>query len=163
MEQLHLTECQTTTTPPLPNNTPYTQFVTAHWKSINYSHNNKRLHFHSLTTHDPSTASQETSGCPAAIPHCSAFHYLKQPMSTTTTQLHSTLQLATPPTTSSSIGQQLLLVSHFRTVYPLHKGLHFLHEVSTTQLLPSNYTTSTNHLQGGIQHDYLHRHLQPEE
>ena len=26
MEQLHLTEYQTTTTPPLPNNTPYTQF-----------------------------------------------------------------------------------------------------------------------------------------
>ena len=29
MEQLHITEYQTTTTPPLPNNTPYTQFFTA--------------------------------------------------------------------------------------------------------------------------------------
>ena len=73
-----------------------------HLKSINCSHNNKQLHFHNLTTHDPSTASQETSGCHTTIPHCSAFHYLKQPMSTTTTQLHSTLQLATTPATSSS-------------------------------------------------------------
>ena len=73
-----------------------------HLKSINYSHNNKQLHFHNLTTHDPSTASQETSGCHTTIPHCSAFHYLKQPMYTTTTQLHFTLQLATTPTTPSS-------------------------------------------------------------
>ena len=73
-----------------------------HWKSINYSHNNKQLHFHNWTTHDPFTASLETSGCPTTIPHCSAFHYLKQPTSTTTTQLRSTLQLATTPTTSSS-------------------------------------------------------------
>ena len=29
MEQLHITEYQTTTTPPLPNNTPYTQFFNA--------------------------------------------------------------------------------------------------------------------------------------
>ena len=72
------------------------------WKSINYSHNNKQLHFHNWATHDPSSASLETSGCPTAIPHCSAFHYLTQPTSTTTTQLHSTLQLATTPTTSSS-------------------------------------------------------------
>ena len=29
MDQLHITEHQTTTTPPLPDNTPYTQFFTA--------------------------------------------------------------------------------------------------------------------------------------
>ena len=29
MDQLHISECQTTTTPPLPDNAPYTQFFTA--------------------------------------------------------------------------------------------------------------------------------------
>ena len=43
MEQLHLTEYQTTTTPPLHNNTPYAQLLTL--KSTNYSHYNKQFHF----------------------------------------------------------------------------------------------------------------------
>ena len=155
MDQLHITEYQTTATPPLPDNTPYTQIFTLHWKSINYSHNNKQLHFHNWTTHDPFTAPLETSGCPTTIPHCSAFHFLRQPTSTTTTRLHSTLRLATTPTTSSSN-----YIPHCRTISPLHQRLHFLHDVSTTELLPP---TSTDHLQGGLRHDYLHRQLQPEE
>ena len=96
MDQLHITEYQTTTAPPLPTTFPTLNFSLHLHKSINYSHNNKLLHWHNWTTHDPFTAS------PTTTPHCSAFHYLKQPTSTTTTRLHSTLQLATTPTTSSS-------------------------------------------------------------
>ena len=71
MDQLHITEHQTTTTPPLPDNTPYTQFsLHLHLKSINYSHNNKLLHWHNWTTRDPFTASLETFGCPTTTPHC---------------------------------------------------------------------------------------------
>ena len=103
MDQLHITENQTTTAPPLANNIPYTHFsLHLHLKSTNYSHNNKLLHWHNWTTHDPFTASLEIFGCHTTIPHCSAFHYLKQPTSTTTTRLHSTQQLATTTTTSSS-------------------------------------------------------------
>ena len=71
-----------------------------HLKSINYSPYNKQLHFRNLTTHYPFTASQETSGRRATIPHCSASHYLKQPMCTTTTQHQCALQLATTTPTS---------------------------------------------------------------
>ena len=71
-----------------------------HLKGINYSHNNKQLHVHNLTTHDPFTASQETSGCHATIPHCSVSHYLRQPMFTTITQLHCTPQPTTTTPTS---------------------------------------------------------------
>ena len=94
MDQLHITEHQTITT--------LSFSLHSHLKRINYSHNNKQLHWHNWTRRDPFTASLETLGCLTTTLHCSAFHDLKQPTSTTTTRLHSTLQPATTPTTSSS-------------------------------------------------------------
>ena len=104
MDQLHITEYQTTTSPPLPDNTPYTQLFTA-----------LTLEEYQLLSQQQATPlSQLDDTRPIhCIPgdlrtprynstHCSAFHYLKQPKSTTTTRLHSTLRLATTPTTSSS-------------------------------------------------------------
>ena len=100
MDQLHITERQTTATPPLPDNTPYTQFFTA-----------LTLEEYQLLSQQQATPLAQldytrpihcTPGDLRMPPHCSAFHYLKQPTSTTTTRLHSTLQPATTPTTSSS-------------------------------------------------------------
>ena len=96
MDQLHITEYQTTTTPPLPDNTPYTQFFTAYTGRVSTT----------LTTTSNSTFATGLhtthSLHPWRPPHCSAFHYLKQPTSTTITRLHSTLRLATTPKTLSS-------------------------------------------------------------
>ena len=103
MDQLHIKEHQTTTTPPLPDNTPYTQFFTALTLE----------EYQLLSQQQPTPLAQLDYTRPI---HCipgdlrmprynstrTAFHYLKQPTSTTTTRLRSTLQLATTPTTSSS-------------------------------------------------------------
>ena len=103
MDQLHITEHQTTTTPPLPDNTPYTQFFTAlTLEEYQLLSQQQATPLAQLDCTRPFAASLETFGCPATTLHCSAFHYLTQPTSTTTTRLHSTLQLATTPTTSSS-------------------------------------------------------------
>ena len=103
MDQLHITERQTTATPPLPHNIPYTQFFTAFTlEEYQLLSQQQATPLAQLDYTRPFTASLEIFGCPTTIPHCSAFHYLKQPTSTTTTRLHSTLQLATTPTTSSS-------------------------------------------------------------
>ena len=83
MDQLHITEHQTTTTPPLPD-TPYTQFFTA------------------LTLEEYQLLSQQQATPLAQLDYTRPIHYLMQPTSTTTTRLHSTLQPATTPTTSSS-------------------------------------------------------------
>ena len=77
-----------------------------HLKSINYSCNSKQLHFHNLTTHDPSLASLlETSGCHTTIPHCSAFHEAAYYHTLHTTTGNNSNYVIT----QLQIGQQLVL------------------------------------------------------
>ena len=100
MDQLHITEHQTTTTPPLPDNTPYTQFFTA-----------LALEEYQLLSHQQATPlaqldyTQPIYCIPGDLrmPHYnSTLLSVSLPTCTTTIRLPFTLQPATTTTTSSS-------------------------------------------------------------
>ena len=150
-----INEYQTTTTTTLPDNTPYTQFFTAltleeyqllsqqqatPLSQLDYT---RPIH---CTPGDLRVPHYNSTLLSVSLPEAANVHYYH------TTSLHTT--------TGNNTNY---VIMQLRTISPLHQRLHFLHDVSTTELLPPNYATSTDHLQGGLRHDYLHRQLQPEE
>ena len=146
MDQLHITA---TTTPPLPDNTPYTQFFTA------------------LTLEEYQLLSQQQATPLAQLDYTQPIHCIPRdlrmprynstllsvslPEAANVRYYHTTSLHTTTSDNTNYIIIQLQIEQPLLLTY-LTSG-QFLH---FTELLPPDYTNSTDHLQGELQHDHLH-------